>query len=29
MYFKGQIIVRWNYHEYGVSMNGSVKNVEN
>jgi hypothetical protein len=29
MYFEGQILVRWNNHEFGVSMNGGVKNVEN
>ncbi len=29
MYFERQILVRWNNHEYGVSMNGNVKNVEN
>jgi hypothetical protein len=29
MYYKVQIIVIWNNHEYGVLMNGNVKNVEN
>jgi hypothetical protein len=29
MYSKGQILVRWNNDEFGVSMNGNVKNVEN
>jgi hypothetical protein len=29
MYFEVQILVRWNNHEFGVLMNGSVKYVEN
>jgi hypothetical protein len=29
IYFEGQILIRLNNHESGVSMNGSVKNVEN
>ncbi len=29
MYFEMQILVIWNIHEYGVLMNGNVKNVEN
>jgi hypothetical protein len=29
MYFKGQILVRGNNHEYGVSMNNNVLNVDN
>jgi hypothetical protein len=29
MYSERHILVRWNNHEFGVSMNGNVKNVEN
>jgi hypothetical protein len=29
MYFKMQILVIWNNHEFGVLMNGRVKCVEN
>jgi hypothetical protein len=28
MYFEGKILFKLNNHEYGVSMNGSIKNVE-
>jgi hypothetical protein len=28
MYYKVQILVIWNNHEFGVLMNGSVKCVE-
>jgi hypothetical protein len=24
MYYKGKNLVRWNNHEFGVSMNGNV-----
>jgi hypothetical protein len=29
MYFEVQILIIWNNHEYGVLMNGNVKNVKN
>jgi hypothetical protein len=29
MYFEVQVLVLWNNHEFGVLMNGNVKNVEN
>jgi hypothetical protein len=29
MYSEMKILVIWNNHEYGVLMNGNVKNVEN
>ncbi len=28
MYFEGKFLFKLNNHEYGVSMNGSIKNVE-
>jgi len=29
MYFEMQILIIWNNHEFGVLMNGNVKNVVN